>query len=95
MNSRLFYLLAINETPSLGIASGLRREPSLDEARVELSGAISRVATKLLNDKCGPLLGEVSQPAVNEFLKSFELNLSRAKGDLTLVLEELFERLVK
>ena len=88
------YLRAENERPSLGVTSGLRPEPTLDEARAELSEAISRIATSLFKDKYGPLLGVVSQPAVNEFLKGFESNLSRTKGDLTIVLEELLDRVV-
>jgi len=82
------------EEPSIGIANGIRPELTLDEARTELSEAISRIATSLFKDKYGPLLGVVSQPAVNEFLKGFESNLSRTKGDLTIVLEELLDRAV-
>ena len=88
------YLCAMREEPTLGIASGLRPEPTLDEARAELSEAISRAANSIFKDKYGPLLGAVSQPAVNEFLKGFELNLSRTKGDLTIVFEELFDRVI-
>lgn len=83
-----------NERPSLGITSGLRPEPTLDEARAELSEAISRAATYTLKDKYGPLLGVVSQPTVSEFLKGFELNLFRATGDLTIVFEELLDRVL-
>ena len=71
-----------------------RPEPTLNEARAELSEAISRVATSLFKDKYGTLLGIVSQPAVNEFLKGFEANLFRTKGDLTLAFEELLDRVV-
>jgi hypothetical protein len=78
----------------VGIYRGFRSEPTLDEARAELSESISRVATSIFRDDYGPLLGTVSQPAVNEFLKAFEANVSSAKGDLTLVFEELFDRVV-
>ena len=88
------YLRANREESARGINSGIRPEPSLDEARAELSEAISRVATSIFKDKYGPLLGIVSQPAVNEFLKGFEANVSRTKGDLTLVFEELLDRVV-
>jgi len=88
------YISAMRDKPSLGVTNGLRPEPTLDEARAELSEAISRIATSLFKDKYGPLLGVVSQPAVNEFLKGFESNLSRTKGDLTIVLEELLDRVV-
>jgi len=90
--TRHVYLRAKRERISTEAISGLRPEPTLDEARAELSEAISRVATSVLKDKYGPLLGVVSQPAVNEFLKGFEANLSRTKGDLTIVLEELLDR---
>ena len=93
-NSRHMYLRSLRDEPSLGITSGLRPEPTLDEARAELSEAISRATTYVLKDKYGPLLGAVSQPAVNEFLKSFELNFSRAKGNLTIVFEELLDRII-
>jgi hypothetical protein len=88
------YLYAKFESPTSGIGASLRPEPNLDQARTELSDAISRVATLLFRDKYGPLLSAVSQPAINEFLKSLESNLSRTKGDFTLVFEELFDRMV-
>jgi len=88
------YLSAIRDEPSLGVMSGRRPEPTLDVARAELSEEISRIVTSLFKDKYGPLLDVVSKPAVNEFLKGFESNLSRTKGDLTIVLEELLDRLV-
>jgi hypothetical protein len=91
----VLYLFAMRENPSLGVILGKRPEPTLNDARSELSEAISVIALSLFKDKYGPLLGAISQPAVNEFLKTFESNLSRAKGDLTLVLEELFERVVQ
>jgi hypothetical protein len=88
------YLRATGEEPTRGIISGSRPEPSLDEARAELSEAISRVAISLFKNRYGPLLGIVSQPAVNEFLKGFEAIVLRTKGDLTLVFEELLDRVV-
>jgi hypothetical protein len=88
------YPRAKGEQINAGIMRGVRAEPTLDEARAELSEAISRITSSLFRDKYGPLLGVVSQPAVNEFLKGFEANLSRTKGDLTIVLEELLDRVV-
>ena len=93
-NSRESYMRAMREEPSSGVISGARPEPSLDEARAELAQAISRVANNLFKDKYGPLVGVVSEPAINEFLKGFEANLSRAKGDITLVAEELLDRVI-
>lgn len=91
-NSREAYLRASRENPFQGISSGRRPEPTLAEARSELAQAISRVATSLLKDRYGPLVGVVSEPAITEFLKGFEANLARAKGDMTIVVEELLDR---
>jgi hypothetical protein len=88
------YLRAILDEPAFGISSSIRPEPSLSEARAELAEAISRVATSLFKDKYGPLLSTVSQPVVNDFLRRFEVSVSRTKGDLTLVFEELLDRVV-
>ena len=93
-NSRESYMRAMREEPSSGVINGSRPEPSLDEARGELAQAISRVANNLFKDKYGPLFGVISEPAINEFLKGFEANLSRAKGDITLVAEELLDRVI-
>ena len=93
-NSRETYMRAMREEPSSGVASGARPEPSLDEARAELAQAVSRVANNLFKDKYGPLVGVISEPAINEFLKAFEANLTRAKGDITLVAEELLDRVI-
>ena len=88
------YLRSRLERSAEGILLKERPEPTIDEARVELSEAISRVVSSIFKDRYGPLLSAVSQPAVNEFLRDFESKCSRAKGDLTLVLEELLERVV-
>lgn len=85
---------AMREEPSAGVISGARPEPSLDEARTELAQAISRVANSLFKDKYGPLVGVISEPAINEFLKGFEANITRAKGDVTLVVGELLDRVI-
>ena len=93
-NSRETYMRAMREEPSSGVTSGVRPEPSLDEARAELAQAVSRVTNNLFKDKYGPLVGVISEPAINEFLKAFEANLTRAKGDITLVAEELLDRVI-
>jgi NifB/MoaA-like Fe-S oxidoreductase len=91
-NFRDAYLRAEREKPALGVASGRRPEPTLDEARTELAQAISRVLHNVFQDRYGPLVGAVSEPTINEILKSFEANLARAKGDITLVAQELLDR---
>lgn len=86
------YLRSRRENPSIGVARGIRPEISLEVARGELAEAISRVAGVLLERNFGPLLSAVSVPALNEYLMSFESNLVRARGDLTLIIEELLDR---
>jgi hypothetical protein len=93
-NSRDSYMRAMREEPSSGVISGARPEPTLDEARTELAQAISRVANNLFKDRYGPLVGVISEPAINEVLKGFEANLARAKGDVTLVTQELLDRVI-
>ncbi len=53
---------------------------------------VSRVIHNLFADRYGPLVGTITEPTVNEFLKGFEANLKRAKGDVTLVAQELLDR---
>jgi hypothetical protein len=93
-NSRESYLRALREDPSVGVYEGIRPEPSLDEARSELAKAVSGVANNLLKDRYGPLVGAMSEPAITEVLKGFEANLDRVKGDVTLVVEELLDRVL-
>jgi hypothetical protein len=93
-NFREAYLRAEREKPALGFAMGKRPEPTLDEARAELAQAISRVVHNLFQDRYGPLVGAITGPTVNEFLKGFETNLARAKGDVTLVAQELLDRVL-
>ncbi len=88
------YLRAAREEPSIGILEGKRPEPTLDEARSEFAKAVSRVANTLFKDRYGPLVGVITEPAITEVLKGFEANLARAKGDITLVVEELMDRVL-
>ena len=69
-----------------------RREPSLDEARGELADAIGRVAHTIFSKKYGPLVGTVTKTTAETLLKTGEENLYRAKGDVTLVIQELLDR---
>ncbi len=91
-NFRDAYLRAQREKPALGFSTGARPEPTLDEARAELAQAVSRVIHNLFADRYGPLVGTITEPTVNDFLKGFEANLKRAKGDVTLVAQELLDR---
>ena len=93
-NSRSSYLRALREGASFGLNEGVRPEPSIDEARTELAEAISRVAQTVFKDKYGPLVGVLTAPTINEFLRGFEENLARAKSDMTIVTVELFDRII-
>ena len=87
-------LRAMREDPSVGVMEGIRQEPTLEEARVELAREVSRIANALFKDKYGPLVGVISEPAITEVLRGFEANLDRVKGDITLVIEELVDRVL-
>jgi hypothetical protein len=87
-------LRAMREDPSAGVMDGIRPEPTLEEARVELAREVSRIANALFKDKYGPLVGVMSEPAITEVLRGFEANLNRVKGDITLVIEELVDRVL-
>ncbi len=87
-------LRAMREDPSAGVMDGIRPEPTLEEARVELAREVSRIANALFKDKYGPLVGVMSEPAINEVLRGFEVNLDRVKGDITFVIEELVDRVL-
>jgi hypothetical protein len=87
-------LRAMREDPSAGVLDGIRPEPTLEEARVELAREVSRIANALYKEKYGPLVGVMSEPAITEVLRGFEANLDRVKGDITLVIEELVDRVL-
>ena len=87
-------LRAERERPSLGILSGRRPEPTLDVAREELATALSRMINSIFKDRYGTFVGALSQPTLVEILKSFEGNLLSAKGDITLVAQELLDRVI-
>lgn len=69
-----------------------RPEPTLDEARTELADSIGQIVHMIFSRKYGPLVGTVSKTTVETLLKSAEENLYRTKGDVTLVIQELVDR---
>ena len=85
---------AERENPAIGVSAGERPELTLDDARLELATALSRVIHSVLKDRYGPLVGTLSEPTLVEVLKSFERNLERVKGDVTLLTQELLDRVV-
>ena len=81
-----------NERPLT--ASGVSQpiEPTLDEARADLAKAISKIAHSALSKKYGPVAGTIAETTAVSVLKDLESNLYRAKGDFTLVAQELLDR---
>ena len=69
-----------------------RPEPTLDEARTELADSIGQIDHMIFSKKYGPLVGTVSKTTAETLLKNAEENLYRAKGDATLVIQELVDR---
>ena len=73
-------------------AISARPEPSLEEARSELADAIGQLAHTIFSKKYGPLVGTVTKTTAETLLKNGEENLYRAKGDATLIIQELMDR---
>jgi len=69
-----------------------RPEPTLDEARSELANSIGEIAHKVFSKKYGPLVGTVTKTTAETLLKNAEENVYRAKGDATLIIQELVDR---
>ncbi|QLL24526.1 hypothetical protein DLE04_02155 [Actinobacteria bacterium IMCC26103] len=69
-----------------------RPEPTLEEARSELADAIGQLAHTIFSKKYGPLVGTVTKTTAETLLKNGEENLYRAKGDATLIIQELVDR---
>lgn len=88
------YLRSKQEEVSNGVLHDSRPEPSLAQARQDLSFAISRLAQKFLAGQYGTLVSTISEQTINSSLRVFEERLERVKGDITIVCEELLDRLI-
>ena len=87
------YLRAGREQPALGISDARAPEPTLDEARADLAKAIGKIADQFLAKRYGPLIGTIAETTANSTLQQFERNLTKAKGDVTLVVQEFSDRI--
>ena len=87
------YLRAGREQPALGIFDAKAPEPTLDEARADLAKAIGKIADQLLSKRYGPLIGTIAETTTTATLQQFEANLTKAKGDITLVVTEFSDRI--
>ena len=73
--------------------SGAGKEATLDEARADFASAVGSLAHTIFSKTYGPLVGNVTKTSVETVLKSAEESLHRAKGDVTLLAEELAARI--
>ncbi len=73
--------------------SGAGKEVTLDEARADFAAAVGSLAHTIFSKTYGPLVGSVTKTSVETVLKSAEESLQRAKGDATLLAEELAARI--
>lgn len=73
--------------------SAAGKEATLDEARADLAAAVGALAHTLFSRTYGPLVGSVTKTSVETLLKSAEDSAQRAKGDISLVVEELSGRI--
>jgi hypothetical protein len=88
------YLRARREQPTAGISdTPMAPEPTLDEARTDLAKAIGKIADQLLSKRYGPLIGTIAETTTTATLQQFEANLTKAKGDITLVVQEFSDRI--
>ncbi len=91
--SQVIARMKSERAPVLNFSStSARPEATLDEARGELASAIGQLAHTIFSKKYGPLVGTVTKTTAETLLKSAEENLYRAKGDATLVIQELMDR---
>lgn len=82
------------EHPAIEIIEGITPKPDLNQAREELAKVIGKIAEQFLAKRYGPLIGTVAQSTAATYLKKFEENLATAKGDITLVVQELVDRVM-
>ena len=87
------YLRARREQPTASISDAKAPEPTLDEARTDLAKAIGKIADQLLSKRYGPLIGTIAETTTTATLQQFEANLTKAKGDITLVVQEFSDRI--
>jgi hypothetical protein len=87
------YLRARREQPSSAIANTKAPEPTLEEARADLAKAVGKIADQFLAKRYGPLIGTIAETTTIATLQQFEANLTRAKGDVTLVVQEFSDRI--
>lgn len=87
------YFRGVKEEITQGIVKGLRPGPTLEESRQELAEAISKVIAIILRKNYGPLVNVIAEPKIVELLVIFERSLVSTRGDLTMVIQEIWDRI--
>jgi hypothetical protein len=70
------------------------KEPELADLRSDLARALGDFIQQNFAHIYGPLIGPISEGAIEKFLKDFEENSTKAKTELTFVLQELLDRII-
>jgi hypothetical protein len=70
------------------------KQPELSDLRSDLARALGDFIQQNFSQKYGPLIGPISESAIEKFLKDFEENSTKAKTELTFVLQELLDRII-
>lgn len=88
------FLRVSREHPAIEIIADAPPKPDLNQARTELSKVIGKFAEQFLAKRYGPLIGTVAESTTATYLQKFEESLAKAKGDITLVVQELVDRVM-
>lgn len=70
-------------------------EPTLDDLRSDLARAIGDFANQNFADRYGPLVGSVVETTAEQILRDLESNGEKARNELTFVVQELMNRVIR
>lgn len=88
------YSRASAETQSIGVTSGERPEPTLEESRAELANALAKSMSLILPMLQNSLLIDFSELAISEALISLENQFFSSREEFNLIVNELLDRLI-
>lgn len=89
------YVRATREKHLQGVYNGERSSPTLEEARSEFAQALSRQLNAPFVNEVGLIVGVLSEITIEKFLIDFETKSEHYRGDLSLLLNELFMRIIQ
>lgn len=70
-------------------------DPTLDDLRSDLARALGDFANQNFAHRYGPLVGSVVETTAEQMLRDLESNGVKARSELTFVLQELLNRIVR